>query len=290
MKLSYFWPCILCLPLGCTQGHAAREAATPAFPPATRPAQAAKQRQGVEGFVEFCGTKGIALQPDPEEEGAFIASVPLEQDLRVRVCLAEFAAGTRAADMRTSLQVNQLAYPFLNEEAGLAMSNAHGTQIAADDVGPALMAQLAQLLRDYRPLNPRVPAGHPADTQPTTRAGHDASTAAFADYCGRHELSLVWGGGPLGSYQVPPASAKDFELVACFLVFPPGTPKSKMDAAMPDIMEFPFNNETAGLSMCDPGLRGKGPMPADAYRRASAEIAKLLRLFREYDPAAKTGR
>lgn len=56
---------------------------------------------------------------------------------------------------------------------------------------------------------------------------------------------------------------------------------------MPDTMEFPFDNEAAGLSMCDPGARGKGQMSAGAYKRASAKIPLLIQLFRDYRPGAK---
>jgi len=192
--------------------------------------------------------------------------------------------------MRNSIS-SQLGFPFLNEDAGIAMS---AFEITCETNEPfptdpsvlvaALQAQLSQLLFDYRRPGSIAAPGHSAATAAATRPMEEAGAAAFARYCAQHALNLAWTGRS-DLYRVAPASRDDFELLIRLRAFSPGmTWFAVQELLSKEVPEYPNYNQAAGVVMSDPCMRATHKMPIVAYQRGSTEITNLKALFDAYRP------
>ena len=88
--------------------------------PASRPREATLEDIPVSRFVARCEKHGILIEPDAERSW----KVVMPEGFDVLFDIKVFPPGTQADVMRQSLIPFQLAYPYLNEPEGLALSKA----------------------------------------------------------------------------------------------------------------------------------------------------------------------
>jgi len=284
--------CVLCAAPGCTRDAPRQVTAATTTPAPATPATLPSPRAGIEAFRVYCDEHGVTLRPNPDPDSGieYFVSTPLAQGFNIKVAFQVFPPGTSAATMFNSSS-SQLAFPFMNEDAGIAMSAFEITyetneQLPTDpsELVAALQAQLSQLLFDYRLRGFATTQGHSAGTGAATRSVEQAGAAAFAHYCAQHGLGLAWTGRS-DLYAVAPASRDDFELLVRLRAFSPGTTWFAAQKLLSkEVREYPSYNQAAGVVMSDAGMRATHKMPTDAYQRGAAEIANLKALFDAYRP------
>jgi len=123
----------------------------------------------VDGFIAFCNENGLVVRRSAEFADSYRAAAPLVPGLDIEADFRVFPPGTTGAEMRRTLQETQHAFPFLNEDAGLAMSAGVALPADADDLSSGLRAHLIQLLRDYLRRGPLASPGRSAAAPATTR-------------------------------------------------------------------------------------------------------------------------
>jgi hypothetical protein len=263
---------------------------------AYRPPKLVSDKERAKAFAAYCTEQGLALRHDDSESAGdaegYSVMTPAVRDFDVIVSFLAFAPGTTTAEMRKGAWTYQLPFPFANERAGLEMSMLQFRVRAAvpDDYERRVLATQAQLVQLFRDYSSTASAGRKeaSATQGGASEKQEANAAAFTQHCEQHGVKLSWDGAADSYYR---EAAPDFDLLICFRAFAPPTSADEMAKAIHgDCVVSPAHfNDKAALAMSQVGLRAKGVMSATVCEHASAEIAKLVRLFDDFRPSEGTG-
>lgn len=134
-------------------------------PAATQPARgqvsvaqiSAPFRRNIQGFLDYCHEGGITIVPAGTDRPRFIVREPSIPGVELDVYFCAFAPKTPEADVRRTLAPIELAFPYYNADAGLAMSDAelrfspHGPLPDVAKDRERIINRLANRLREYRP-------------------------------------------------------------------------------------------------------------------------------------------
>jgi hypothetical protein len=141
---------------------AQRDTAATTRPAESQPAskgtatRAAEPEENIREFVAYCGEHGIKMVRANTTGQRYIISEPATPGVEVSVYFHAFKRGTSAAEVRKRLMPIALAFPYLSEDAGLAMS-AFELRGVPDPNGDAqarvsqLRERMAKLFDSYRP-------------------------------------------------------------------------------------------------------------------------------------------
>lgn len=142
-------------------------------------ARPGEPEENILGFVAYCGEHGIKMARADTTHQRYVISEPSIPGVQVSVYFYAFKPGTSAAEVRHALRRVALAFPYLSEDAGLAMS-AFELRGVPDPKGDAparvsgLRERMAKRFDSYRPAagpttrDSRTTGGSEARPGPTT--------------------------------------------------------------------------------------------------------------------------
>lgn len=138
--------------------HDARRRDTSATKPDPRSLaeMSAPYQSEMQRFLQYCRVHGIKIERSDGHTARYIIRDPNIPNIELDVYLCAFPRNTSAAEMHQALGTIQLAFPYTNEDAGLAMSCVEQRLIggvAKSDVSDT-ERRIAELLRAYHPPAP----------------------------------------------------------------------------------------------------------------------------------------
>lgn len=152
---------------------AQRDTAAATRPAASQPANKGTVTRGgepvdnIQGFVAYCREHGIKMARADTFHQRYAINEPSIPGVEVSVYFYAFKRGTPAAKVRQTLMPIALAFPYLSEDAGLAMSDFELRGVP-DPKGDAparessLRERLTKLFASYRP--PAAPSTRGSST------------------------------------------------------------------------------------------------------------------------------